>query len=73
MPTTAIQIDHLSKMYRLGVINNGAFFRDIQTWMTLLDVKKGASIGVATAIVCDVTIWEHDFIDTGSMEIKRDL
>jgi lipopolysaccharide transport system ATP-binding protein len=38
MPATAIQIDHLSKMYRLGVINNGALFRDIQTWMAL---KRG--------------------------------
>jgi len=35
---TAIQIEHLSKMYRLGVINNGTLFRDIQTWMAL---KRG--------------------------------
>jgi len=33
MPDTAIQIEHLSKMYRLGVINNGALFQDIQSWM----------------------------------------
>jgi len=33
MPDTAIQIDHLSKMYRLGVINNGTLFQDIQSWM----------------------------------------
>jgi lipopolysaccharide transport system ATP-binding protein len=38
MPNTAIQIEHLSKMYRLGVINNGTLFRDIQTWMAL---KRG--------------------------------
>jgi len=35
MPNTAIQIEHLSKMYRLGVINNGVLFRDIQTWLAL--------------------------------------
>jgi lipopolysaccharide transport system ATP-binding protein len=38
MPNTAIQIEHLSKMYRLGVINNGVLFRDIQTWLAL---KRG--------------------------------
>jgi len=38
MPNTVIQIEHLSKMYRLGVINNGTLFRDIQTWMAL---KRG--------------------------------
>jgi lipopolysaccharide transport system ATP-binding protein len=38
MPNTAIQIEHLSKMYRLGVINNGVLFRDIQTWIAL---KRG--------------------------------
>jgi lipopolysaccharide transport system ATP-binding protein len=38
MPNTAIQIEHLSKMYRLGEINNGALFRDIQTWLAL---KRG--------------------------------
>jgi lipopolysaccharide transport system ATP-binding protein len=40
MPNTAIQIDHLSKMYRLGVINNGTFFRDIQTWMAIKSGKE---------------------------------
>jgi len=38
MSNTAIQIEHLSKMYRLGVINNGVLFRDIQTWIAL---KRG--------------------------------
>ena len=38
MSSTAIQIEHLSKMYRLGVINNGTLFRDIQTWIAL---KRG--------------------------------
>jgi len=33
MSDTAIQIEHLSKMYRLGVINNGTLFQDIQSWM----------------------------------------
>lgn len=38
MNDTAIQIEHLSKYYRLGVINNGVLFRDIQTWIAL---KRG--------------------------------
>ncbi|GHT83597.1 hypothetical protein FACS1894137_05130 [Spirochaetia bacterium] len=38
MSSIAIQIKHVSKKYRLGVINNGTLFRDIQTWMAL---KRG--------------------------------
>jgi lipopolysaccharide transport system ATP-binding protein len=38
MSDIAIKIEHLSKMYRLGVINNGTLFRDIQTWIAL---KRG--------------------------------
>jgi lipopolysaccharide transport system ATP-binding protein len=34
----AIRVEHLSKLYRLGVINNGVLFRDIQTWIAL---KRG--------------------------------
>ena len=34
----AIQIEHLSKYYNLGVINNGSLYRDIQTWFAL---KRG--------------------------------
>jgi len=33
-----IQIEHLSKYYHLGVINNGSLYRDIQTWFAL---KRG--------------------------------
>lgn len=29
----AIRVENLSKYYRLGVINNGTLFRDIQSWM----------------------------------------
>ena len=38
MSDIAIKVEHLSKMYRLGVINNGTLFRDIQTWIAL---KRG--------------------------------
>ncbi|UTC92817.1 ABC transporter ATP-binding protein [Treponema denticola] len=38
MSNTVIKIEHLSKMYQLGVINNGALFRDIQSWWAL---KRG--------------------------------
>jgi lipopolysaccharide transport system ATP-binding protein len=35
MPNTAIRIEHLSKMYRLGVINNGTLWQDMQTFFAL--------------------------------------
>jgi lipopolysaccharide transport system ATP-binding protein len=35
MSNTAIQIEHLSKMYRLGVINNGTLWQDIQTFFAV--------------------------------------
>lgn len=38
MSDTVIKIEHLSKMYKLGVINNGTLFRDMQSWWAL---KRG--------------------------------
>lgn len=38
MNDIAIQVNHLSKRYRLGVINNGTLWKDFQTWLAL---KKG--------------------------------
>lgn len=38
MSDVAIKAENLSKYYRLGVINNGTLFRDIQTWIAL---KRG--------------------------------
>ena len=38
MSDIAIKAEHLSKMYKLGVINNGTLFQDIQTWWAL---KRG--------------------------------
>lgn len=35
MDNVAIRVEHLSKMYRLGVINNGTLWKDIQTWAAL--------------------------------------
>jgi lipopolysaccharide transport system ATP-binding protein len=35
MSEVVIKAEHLSKMYRLGVINNGTLFKDIQTWIAL--------------------------------------
>ncbi|MDR0599863.1 MAG: ABC transporter ATP-binding protein, partial [Treponema sp.] len=40
MSDVAIRVEHLSKMYRLGVINNGALFKDIQTWLALKRRKE---------------------------------
>lgn len=33
MSDIAIKAEGLSKYYKLGVINNGTFFKDVQTWM----------------------------------------
>jgi lipopolysaccharide transport system ATP-binding protein len=33
MSNLAIKIEHLSKMYRLGEINNGTLWQDIQSWI----------------------------------------
>ncbi len=38
MSNIVIKAENLSKYYKLGVINNGTLFRDIQTW---LDLKRG--------------------------------
>jgi lipopolysaccharide transport system ATP-binding protein len=38
MSDTVIQVDHLSKKYKLGVINNGTLYKDIQSWLAR---KKG--------------------------------
>ena len=38
MSDIAIKAEQLSKYYRLGVINNGTLFRDIQTWIA---IKRG--------------------------------
>jgi len=35
MGEIVIKAEHLSKMYRLGTINNGTLWRDIQTWTAL--------------------------------------
>lgn len=38
MSDTAIHVEHLSKRYRLGVINNGTLWKDFQTWLA---IRKG--------------------------------
>ena len=38
MHDTVIRLEHVSKMYRLGVINNGTLVKDFQSWMAL---KRG--------------------------------
>ncbi|GHT83590.1 hypothetical protein FACS1894137_05100 [Spirochaetia bacterium] len=40
MSDIAIRIEHLSKKYRLGIINNGTLFRDIQTWLAVKSGKE---------------------------------
>ena len=40
MSDVVIKAEHLSKYYHLGVINNGTFVRDIQTWWALKHGKE---------------------------------
>jgi len=40
MSNLAIKIEHLSKMYRLGEINNGTLWQDIQTWVAIKRRKE---------------------------------
>ena len=47
MSDIAIKAEGLSKYYKLGVINNGTFFKDVQTWMARKTGKEdpNAKIG----------------------------
>jgi len=40
MSNIAVKVENLSKMYRLGVINNGTFFRDVQSWIAIKTGKE---------------------------------
>lgn len=40
MTDIVIQAEHIAKRYKLGVINNGTLFRDIQTWLALKRGKR---------------------------------
>jgi lipopolysaccharide transport system ATP-binding protein len=40
MSDTVIQIEHLSKMYRLGVINNGTLWQDMRSYFALKSGKE---------------------------------
>lgn len=59
MSDTVIKIEHLSKMYKLGVINNGTLFRDIQSWWALKRGKEDphAKIGADKYEGSDTEFW----------------
>jgi lipopolysaccharide transport system ATP-binding protein len=40
MSNIAVRIENISKRYRLGVINNGTLWRDIQTWIAIKQGKE---------------------------------
>lgn len=40
MSDIVIRAEHLSKMYRLGVINNGTLWKDLQTWVAIKTGKE---------------------------------
>jgi len=59
MSNTVIKIEHLSKMYKLGTINNDALFRDIQSWWALKRGKEDphGKIGVDKYEGSDTEFW----------------
>ena len=59
MSNTVIKIEHLSKMYQLGVINNGVLFRDIQSWWALKRGKEDphSQIGEDKYLGSDTEFW----------------
>ena len=38
MSDVAVRVEHISKMYQLGVINGGTLRKDIQTWLRHADI-----------------------------------
>ncbi len=46
MGKSIIEIEHISKYYNLGVINNGSLYRDIQTWFALKRGKDDPNSGM---------------------------
>nr|WP_255806192.1 ABC transporter ATP-binding protein [Treponema putidum] len=59
MSKTVIQVEELSKHYRLGVINNGSLFRDIQSWWALKRGKENphSRIGEEKYLGSDTNFW----------------
>lgn len=59
MAETVIKLENVSKMYKLGVINNGTLFRDIQSWFALKMGKEDphAKIGADKYDGSDTEFW----------------
>ncbi len=53
--STVIKCENLSKYYRLGVINNGVLFRDIQTWIARKRGKEDPHSKIGSAHHFDAT------------------
>ena len=70
MQKTLIEIEHLSKKYTLGIINNGTLFRDIQSWWALKHGKEDphSVIGVDKSLRNSTEFWALKDL---SLEIKQ--
>ena len=70
MSDTVIKTEHLSKMYQLGIINNGTLFRDIQSWLALKQGKEDphSRIGETKYLGRDNEFWALKDL---TFEIKR--
>ena len=59
MSDIVIKAERLSKMYKLGIINNGTLFRDIQSWLALKCGKEDphSRIGEDKSLGSDSEFW----------------
>lgn len=66
---TAIKVENLSKYYRLGVINNGTLFRDIQSWWARMRGKEDPHAKIGSKY--DSTIEGFWALKNLNFEIKK--
>jgi lipopolysaccharide transport system ATP-binding protein len=64
----AIKVENLSKYYRLGVINNGTFFKDMQTWWARKLGKEDPHARLGTRYNGTEGFWA---LDNLNFEIKK--
>ena len=68
MGNTVVSVKNISKRYRLGVINNGTFFRDLQSWFALKNGKEDPHSKLGTKTKQESVFWALKGVD---FELKR--
>ncbi|RNC68886.1 MAG: ABC transporter ATP-binding protein [Desulfuromonadales bacterium] len=70
MSDTVIKIENLSKEYRLGTINHGTLYRDLQSWSARIRGKEDPNSKIASAGF-KVQIGSFMALDDISFEVKQ--